>query len=334
MNEPIHSALPDERWAEDFTRTLCRQRGRVQEFLATLRERERNAQAELASLIERWRGLSATESSASGDGELATHVHQLRAERDRLAEELRGANSRLAAMSGQLADMERKLADAKTSAEGAAEEEYRRRYELSLADIRELKARNEELEQRLQESCPGGAAHPGPMGKTLDWESEKRRILAALEAETDEGVESPPGKRLELEKVIRATDQIVSDKEREILELKRTLQDQSTNLASLAVGAAAVGAVLDQDAVVQEERESLRRLQREWEEKLRKAEVEISIERAKLARERAEIDEKLRAAGGHAAKPDGAGDAAEKSSRMGHGRWLSRLGLKDADEPK
>jgi hypothetical protein len=333
MNEPIHSALPDERWAEDFTRAIGRQRSRAQEFLAALRERERNAQAELASLIERWRGVRPTETSSGGEADVADQVLDLRGERDRLAENLREAESRLAAMTGQLAEMEHQLADAQVSAEGPAEEEYRRRYERALVNVRELEARNEELEQRLRSCAPGGAAHPGPSGKTLDWEAEKRRIVAALEAECDEG-QPDAASRMELEKVVRATDQVVADKNREILELQRTLQDQSTNLASLAVGAAAGGAVLDQDAVVQEERESLRCLQREWEEKLRNAEVEISIERAKLARERAEIDDKIRALGGRTAKPDDSAGAGETSARPSHGRWLSRLGLKDADDAK
>jgi len=288
MNEPTPSALPDERWGEDFTRALRRQRSRVQEFLAALRERERSAQTELASLIERWRDLS----------------------------------------------IGRQPADGQAPADGSVEDEYRRRYEIALSDIRELKARNEELEQRLRDSLPGGAAHPGPSGKTLDWEAEKRRILAALEAESEPDGQPPPASRLEVKEILRATDQIVADKDREILELKRTLEDQSTSLASVAVGAAAVGAVLDQDAVVQEERENLRRLQDEWAEKLRKAEVEISIERAKLARERAEIDDKIRAFGGRPGKSEEPGDSAGKAPRSTRGRWLARLGLKEGEDAK
>jgi len=335
MNEPIPPALPDDRWAEDFTRAVRRQRGRVQAFLAALRERERSAQGELASLIERWRDLNRAEPSSGGDADLRNEVLDLRAERHRLTDSLRATESRLAAMTEQMAVMERQLADGcQSSAEGPAEEEYRRRYEMALGDIRELKARNEALDQRLRDCTPGGAVHPGPTGKTLDWEAEKRRIVAALEAECDEGGQSPSASRLEVQDVIRATDQIVADKDREILELKQTLQEQSTSLASVAVGAAAVGAVLDHDAVVREERENLRRLERECEEKLRKAEIEISIERAKLARERAEIDDKIRALGGRAVKPDEAGDPAGKPGRHGHGRWLSRLGLKDAEDAK
>jgi hypothetical protein len=110
--------------------------------------------------------------------------------------------------------------------------------------------------------------------------------------------------------------------------LKQLLEKQSANLGSVAVGAAAIGSIVDSDAIVREERENLRRLQSEWQEKLRKAEVEISIERAKLARQHAELEEKLRAQGATPSKPDAPGSAAAKPDKSS-GRWLARLGLKD-----
>ena len=69
------------------------------------------------------------------------------------------------------------------------------------------------------------------------------------------------------------------------------------------------------------------RLEGQWREKLRQAEIDISVERAKLARERSDLDAKLRSfedAGGDAPN----GTPTPKQS----GRWLSRLGLKDDDK--
>jgi len=199
--------------------------------------------------------------------------------------------------------------------------------------LSETERRNEEIERQLRERSSGGAGHPSPARGVLDWEAEKRRILAALEAECDTGSEPSQKTRQEIEEILRRTDLLVADKDRELAELRQLLQDQSANLGSVAVGAAAVGAVLDRDAIIREERENLRRLQEEWQDKLRQAEIEISIERAKLARQHAEIDEKLRAQGGAHSKPDAAGSAAPKPDKSPAGRWLARLGLKDPNSP-
>ena len=72
------------------------------------------------------------------------------------------------------------------------------------------------------------------------------------------------------------------------------LDNQAQQVGDVAIGAAAVAQLLDTDELVRQERESLKQLQDGLREQLRKAEVDISLERAKLARERAELDEKLR----------------------------------------
>ena len=50
---------------------------------------------------------------------------------------------------------------------------------------------------------------------------------------------------------------------------------------------------MDQDELIQQEREKLRLLQEEWREKVRQSEIDISIERARVARLRAEIEDKV-----------------------------------------
>ncbi len=66
------------------------------------------------------------------------------------------------------------------------------------------------------------------------------------------------------------------------------------------------------------------------EQKQRQGEIEMSLERAKLARERLEIQEKLQQL---AAERDSIQRAAEHSSQAApaphKGRWWTRLGLKD-----
>jgi hypothetical protein len=80
--------------------------------------------------------------------------------------------------------------------------------------------------------------------------------------------------------------------------------------------------------LIRDERENLRRQQEEWREKLRRAEVEISVERAKFARERIELDERIRNFEEQlSAAPSG--EPNEQDNKAPRGNWLSRLGLKD-----
>ena len=151
-------------------------------------------------------------------------------------------------------------------------------------------ARIAELERQLAQAQPCGR---GAIGGHLDWEAEKRRILAALELETDD--QPGPAERTKIEQVIRATDTIVADKQREVAELQDLLAGQGGNPAPVAAGAAALGKSLDQDGMIRQERESLKQLQEQWRDKLRQAEIEISVERAQIARQKAEIDARCRA---------------------------------------
>ena len=202
---------------------------------------------------------------------------------------------------------------------------------MALDDVRELKTRSESLEAQLREARAAQAPRRGSSPGGLDWESEKRRILAALEAESGEqGPEDRP-RRLQLEEVVQTTEQALLQKEHEIAELRQLLNDQSKNLGSVAIGAAALEGILDKDPLILEERENLRRLQKEWEEKLRQAELEVSVERAKLARERVQIEGKLRMLD-RAAEDSASPKDAETPEKPERGRWLSWLGLKDRGE--
>ena len=139
------------------------------------------------------------------------------------------------------------------------------------------------------------------------------------------------GQRLEIEQVVRTTDAVVAEKQREIEQLQALLTAQSSNLASVAVGAAALGRSLDQDAIIRQERDTLKQLQEQWREKLRQAEIEISMERAQIAREKAELDARCRALALPAAAADDA-SGRKLGDRPPRGQWLARLGLKSLDE--
>ena len=77
-------------------------------------------------------------------------------------------------------------------------------------------------------------------------------------------------------------------------------------------------------------------MQAEWREKLRQAEVDISVERAKIARERTGLEEKLRMfeaeRATHKAGHVGDGSSRKKQQRRSS-RWFDKLGLGgDSDE--
>ncbi|MCA9262673.1 MAG: hypothetical protein KDA60_02445, partial [Planctomycetales bacterium] len=81
-----------------------------------------------------------------------------------------------------------------------------------------------------------------------------------------------------------------------------------------------------------EERAELRRLQDEWHEKLRAAEVEISIERAENGRVRSQLQEKLRDLEVQIKQLEGGGGVVEGKGGKPRRKWMERLGLNNDDE--
>jgi hypothetical protein len=314
------STLPTNNadWAQHVTAAISRQRERLQEFLAAQQERLQGAEVALATHVQELAG------------QIAAREAETAAQRRAIARELKARRAAQREAREQLAQTATKSTVA--TGDAADLDDLRRRYEMSLEDLRDLKARNAELQQQLAAAKSAGPAAAPQKGGALNWEAEKQRILAALESDSDGGKPTKE-ERLKVEDVLHRTDQLLADKDREIEELKKVLDHQSDNLGSVAVGAAALGEMFDKDAIVQEERESLRRLQEEWREKLRRAEIDISMERAKIARERAQVEERLRLLESQAATA--AGDKPNETDKEGtpvRGRWLARLGLKDGND--
>ena len=215
-----------------------------------------------------------------------------------------------------------------------ADDGLQERYETAMEEIRSLESHNAELQRDLAASQAAGPTARLADGG-MDWEAKKLQILASLES--DDGLEGEEAaeRRSSTEAVVFATEQIVADKDRQIaalqkqlaaeqLDAKQPVPDSEPETAALRDAAAILGA----DDVIRQERENLARLKTEWEEKLRHAEIELSLERAKIARQRAEIAEKQRAFDQQNS------DEGEKtpSGKPTRGRWLARLGLKDPNE--
>jgi hypothetical protein len=169
----------------------------------------------------------------------------------------------------------------------------------------------------------------------MDWEAQKRRMLEQLDSDGAEETEDQKKERLLMQEVLKKTDQAVAEKEQEIGELRRLLENQSKNVGEVAVGASAIAQALDSDEIIQQERENLKQMHAKLREELKKAEVDCSLERAKIAREKAELEERLRqweserAANGGVEPGVGGHDKGKKGA--GRGKWLARLGLGDKE---
>ena len=316
--------------------TLAVQRERVHGFLAAQRERVQRIEAELSARIEQCR-IELTRQQEELDTRRAKldEAEQALAQRQLALEHERGQqDAQRAQMEGLRETLSRRSADLDARQEQiealrSRTEEQRRRI------VRDLRARRQALLTQPQRREPDSKRQPPskpapaePAGR-LSWEAEKERIMAALESE-DNGSQTTV-RRTEIEEVIRVTEDALAEKDREIEEMKQVLDSQASNIGQVAVGAVALGEILDKDALIREERENLKRLQQQWEEKLRRAEIEISLERAKLARGKAELEEKLHTYEHH--RQTAEAQSSPPGAKPARGRWLARLGIKD-DPPE
>jgi chromosome segregation ATPase len=246
--------------------------------------------------------------------------------------EVRELTRQVEQLETKLAAAEAKLAD-RSAGEGdpRKRDDLQRRFEMAVEEVRELKRANAELENKLRSRGGGSSPAAAVGGGGLNWEAQKQKLLASLEADTDDDEEARE-ERASIQGTIQITDRVVAQKDREIEALKEQLEHLS---GSSGVRSAAINELLDSDEIIRQEREKLVALQLEWRQKIGEAEIEISVQRAKLARERSELDEKLRVLQlDQDSRPSGtAGDDTVEIAKPARGKWLARLGLKDLDEP-
>jgi chromosome segregation ATPase len=340
-------ASADE-WANAVTRALNDQRGRTRRFLQRQQERFVELHRQLVSQL----GKSGTSAPAGGQAmesdraelieRLNAEVEQLRtklrhaeaagpdaaSKQDALLAEVQALRSERQGLLDRITDAEKQL-NSRLETTGVDQQQYedlRRRFEMAVDEVRELKAKNAESEQRRERGQAAKSPPPAQdPGGNLDWEAQKQRLMAQLEDFDDED-EDEARDRLTIEGAIRITDQVVAEKEQQIEEMRSQLEPSEAVEDRTRV----VAELLDADEVITSEREKLRRLQEDWQEKMRKAEIEISVERAKLARERTTMEEQIQSYKAQLARLTGGDsssaevDGSQKSKR---GNWLSRLGL-------
>jgi hypothetical protein len=220
----------------------------------------------------------------------------------------------------------------------AAQRERFQRAEAALEeqiDLLEQKLKEIELQGEEDGNAPSrGSGRSGG----IDWEEEKRRVIAMLEGGTVDQPSAPNPDRLKIEEVLRTTDLVIAEKNHEIEELKkRQAEPQDRGEEPEREGPIEpvdLIKVLDSHPAIQEEKKRLQELQAEWKEKLRQAEIDLSMERAQLARLRNELDAKARAAEKVPPIPTADSKAGENAAQHPGSRWLSQLGLTDADRER
>ncbi|MBC7852214.1 MAG: hypothetical protein IAF94_02165 [Pirellulaceae bacterium] len=315
--------------------------GREREQLKVERDR-------LSAELNQLRDESRAEKAAARE-QLSTQQAQASAETNRLRDEIKQLEEWLTEATAQAEVAKATAGTAQADSAGSADipqelTDLRRRLELATTDCRDLKGKNAELQEQVAKARVAGppsaasksAASGGP--PSMDWEAQKQRLLAQLESDHDETDPVQKADRLTIENAVQMTDQALAAKDREVQEirleveeLRGLLENQSSSIGQFAVGAYAFAGMLDKDELVRQERESLQKMQEAMREQLKKAEIDISMERAKIARDRAELEEKLHSlqreqAQQAASDPSSGGDKGKKPAR---GRWLSRLGLSD-----
>ncbi len=209
------------------------------------------------------------------------------------------------------------------------------------AENAELHAQNEDLAakiatSRIQETAPENSVEVAEM---LSWEERKQLILlqmeedsfdanqfaASLKNEIESGKETPGAfiDRLRLE---------IEQRDDEIAELRNLLDQQAeTRSDGTAIGASAIADMLDADELIAGERVKLQKLQAEWKEKFRKGEIDASLERAKLSRERQEVSATKQELELQLEQLQREYRQANATGSSGSRRWLAKLGLADED---
>jgi chromosome segregation ATPase len=161
----------------------------------------------------------------------------------------------------------------------------------------------------------------------------KRKMLANLEDEGGDVDGKRADERETIANTIRITDDALARKDREIAELKAQLVEGDSVMADAEES---LRELVDSDEVITGHRDRIAKLEKEMQDKLRAAELELSVERAKIARETAQLaDLKAELESQRSNREvDSAPGSATAASTAQHPRrrWLSKLGLSGEQE--
>lgn len=248
--------------------------------------------------------------------------------------ELREAREQITLLQAQIDDKDEQLANQPAETDDEALSDLQGQLSDALEQIDSLKLENARLAEAEHSMPPGGnSPHVSFNQESLSWEERKKLILEQLECDDAPQTAETEATKVEVESILATTQAEIDRRDRDIEELQTIIEQQSDTKQGVAIGAAAIAQMFDEDTLVVEEREKLKSLQGEWEDKVRQAEIDISMERAKLARQRSEVESKVAELESQLAKHGGTLPPPEVVE-PGGGRtrkWLEHLGLKEDD---
>jgi hypothetical protein len=175
---------------------------------------------------------------------------------------------------------------------------------------------------------------PDQSAHALSWEERKRILLDQLEAENEIATRDRQHELMQIQDIVEETSELLRMKDEEIKNLIKLVDEQSITSNSLAIGAVAVGKAVNLNELVLIEQQKLKNLHDEWLERQRQFEIEMSRERAKLARDRLdflrELEEKVIE---HSDKVfNQAPSPPISTNKSGASKWFKHLGFNDTDE--
>jgi chromosome segregation ATPase len=302
---------------------------RLQRELADLRESS-SPRAELDGLQHKFDlALADLQKLKRENGELREELAVRPKASDQDSPELVAIRTERDALAQRIDELERAAVIAAASAPTQETEDLHRRFEMAVDDVRQLKQENTQLRDQLAKAKSAGPAASASSGGANDWASQRARLVAMLEQEEGDGaIDAARRKeRASIEDAIERTDRALAEKDRELAEL-RAAQESNAVASATDRRDSQCEEILSTDEIVAAERKRLAALQTEWEDKLRSAELEFSLERAKLAREQAALKERLF----DLQKLESQAGSADSGDAKPGRRWRLAFGLGDEDE--
>jgi hypothetical protein len=316
-------------WSDDLARALAGERRKLKAFTKAYQLRVEHLES---AAVERVQELvTAAEYEAAQETSLVEREgHRLRQAIADLASDRDDLGQLLAEIRQRASELNQPLPPRETE-------------ELDADELAALKHQLDEANQQWHGDHHDGShvgSTPASPVDADDWESQKQRLLASLEMEAaaEHGSGDPHAlrkeDRLTIDGAIRITDSIIAARDREIIELRRILEQQSRDMAATATTMHAHEETLSADEVVVQERERLKKAHAEFDERRSMAEVDLAQQRARLAREFADLQDKRRMFESERTAWEAERDNKAQqnaSAKPQRGVWRARLGLKDID---
>jgi len=338
MTTPIPPTNEKARWNDNLARHLDEQRDCLHDLISRQREHFDNLELWLnqpeQQLSEQL--VNQLEDSQQQVNRLTVQLEELTQQFEQNHQLCHSETARADQATVEIAALKKQLDGISHSldpSEKADDHDLHMQLELAIEDLRTIQTDKLKLEKELEAIKQASYPVTAPTGD-WNWETQKQHLLAQLEG-FDDNCPQQADDKLTVTGAISITDQIVTEREKEIAELRKQLETQSGHSEVVVAHDHTIAELLDHDQVILTEREKLRTIQEEWRDKLRQAEIDLSVERATIARKRTRLDEQMEAFQKQQAENqqlDSPLNRQTNDAQSSGRRWLAKLGLTGADE--